>query len=170
QSGIRDLMNAWQPVYELEFHYVRSEMNPQFAGIIPNEDVIVVVQFEVELDEMTGNIMVCMPYMLIEPIRDRLYATFHSEEKASVDSAWVNRLKNELMGVYVDIEVELGRSRIAPRELASLRPGNVIVLDKDVTEPLVVSVQRLPKFYARPGKIKDTLAIDILGAIDAKLY
>jgi flagellar motor switch protein FliM len=169
-SAIKDLMIAWQPVYELEFHYVRPEMNPQFAGIIPNEDVIVVVQFEVEMDEMTGNIMVCMPYMLIEPIRDRLYATFHSEEKASVDAAWVNRLKHELMGVYVDIDVELGRSSIAPRELTSLKPGDVIVLDKDINDPLVVNVQRLPKYHARAGRVKDNLAIDIVNAVDRKLY
>lgn len=169
-AALKDLMSAWQPVYELEFHYVRPEMNPQFAGIIPNEDVIVVALFEVEMDEMTGNIMLCLPYMLIEPIRDRLYATFHSEEKVSVDTAWVNRLKQELLGVYVDLDVELGKAYLTPRELASLKPGHVVVLDKDTTDPLVVNVQRLPKFHARPGKIKDNLAVDIVGAIDRKLY
>ena len=169
-AAIKELANSWQPVYELGFHYVRSEMNPQFAGIIPNEDVIVVVQFEVEMDEMTGNVMICLPYMLIEPIRDRLYATFHSEEKMSVDRAWVNRLKSELLGVYVDVDVELGTSMISPRDLASLMPGNVLVLDKDINEPLVVKVQNLPKFFAKPGRIKDNLAIDIVETIDRKLY
>ncbi|HVN70563.1 MAG TPA: flagellar motor switch protein FliM, partial [Desulfomonilia bacterium] len=157
-AAIKELVNSWQPVYELEFHYIRPEMNPQFAGIIPNEDVIVVVQFEVEMDEMTGNIMICLPYMLIEPIRDRLYATFHSEEKMSVDRTWVNRLKVELLGVYVDVDVELGRAQISPRDLSSLKPGNIIVLEKDINEPLMVKVQNLPKFYAKPGKIKDNLA------------
>jgi flagellar motor switch protein FliM len=169
-AAIKELANSWQPVYGLEFAYVRAEMNPQFAGIIPNEDVIVVVQFDVEMDEMSGNIMVCIPYMLIEPIRDRLYATFHSEEKASVDRSWVDRLKGELMGVYVDVDVELGRIRITPRELSSLMAGNVLVLDKDVSDPLVVKVQNLPKFLARPGKIKDNLAVDIMTAFDRKLY
>jgi flagellar motor switch protein FliM len=170
QAAIKELANSWQPVYELEFSYVRAEMNPQFAGIIPNEDVIVVVQFDVEMDEMSGNIMVCIPYMLIEPIRDRLYASFHSEEKASIDRTWVNRLKSELMGVYVDIDVELGRIRITPRDLSSLKAGNVLVLDKDVNDPLVVKVQNLPKYLARPGKIKDNLAVDIMAAFDRKLY
>lgn len=168
-SAIKELASSWQPVYELEMNYVRSEMNPQFAGIIPNEDVIVVAQFEVEMDEMTGNIMVCLPYMLIEPIRDRLYATFHSEEKMSVDRAWVSRLKAELLGVYVDIDVELGRAQISPRDLASLKPGNVVVLDRDINEPLTVKVQNLPKFYAKPGRIKDNLAIDVVSSIDRKL-
>jgi flagellar motor switch protein FliM len=169
-AAIKDLASAWQPVYHLDFTYVRTEMNPQFAGIIPNDEVIVVVQFDVEMDEMSGNIMLCIPYMIIEPIRDKLYATFHAEEKTNVDSTWMNRLKGELMGVYVDVDVELGKTKISSRELTSLKPGNVIVLEKDVNEPLVVKVQNLPKFSARPGRIKDNLAVDIMAALDRKLY
>ncbi|MGC9324896.1 MAG: flagellar motor switch protein FliM [Desulfomonilia bacterium] len=169
-AAVKELASAWQPVYHLEFSYVRGEMNPQFAGIIPNEDVLVVVQFDVEMEETSGNIMICIPYMLIEPIRDRLYASFHSEEKTSVDRAWVNRFKNELIGVNVELCVELGKTQITPRELVSLNPGNVLVLDKDVSDPLVVKVQNLPKFYGKPGKIKDNLAVDIVGTIDKQLY
>jgi flagellar motor switch protein FliM len=34
----------------------------------------------------------------------------------------------------------------------------------------MVKVQNLPKFYARPGKIKDNLAIDVVSTIDRKLF
>ncbi len=169
-SVIKELENAWQPVYELNFTYVRGEMNPQFAGIIPADDVLIVVQFDVEMEEMSGNVMICVPYMLIEPIRDRLYAGFHTEEKTSVDTAWVNRFKHELMGVNVDLSVELGKTSITSRELASLKTGDVLVLDKDVSDMLTVLVQDLPKYNARPGKIKDNLAVDIVGVYDRQLY
>lgn len=169
-AAIRELESAWQPVFELSFEYVRGEMNPQFAGIIPNDDVIIVVQFDIEMEEMSGNIMICIPYMLIEPIRDRLYASFHAEEKTSVDSAWINRFKNELMGVYVDVSVELGKTSISSRELASLKKGDVLVLEKDVTDDLIVMVQNLPKYYARPGKLKDNMAVDIVSPADRQLY
>lgn len=169
-AAIKELGISWQPIYELEFSYVRGEMNPQFAGIIPNDDVLIVVQFDIEMEEMSGNIMVCIPYQLIEPIRDRLYASFHTEEKANIDSAWISRFKNELMGVSVDISVELGKASITSRELASLKKGDVLVLDKDVQDELLVCVQNLPKFHARPGKIKDSLAIEIVSAVDKQYY
>lgn len=169
-SAIKELENSWQPVYELNFSYVRGEMNPQFAGIIPNDDVLIVVQFDIEMEEMSGNVMICIPYMLIEPIRDRLYASFHTEEKANVDTAWVNRFKAELMGVYVDVSVELGRTSITSRDLASLKKGDILVLEKDVTDDLVVLVQNLPKYIAKPGKIKENLAVDIVGPADRQLY
>ncbi len=169
-AAIKELSSAWKPVYELDFSYVRAEMNPQFAGIIPNDDVLIVVQFDIEMEEMSGNIMFCIPYQLIEPIRDRLYASFHAEEKTNVDSAWVSRFKNELMGVNVDISVELGKTSITSRELVSLKAGDILVLDKDVQDELIVSVQDLPKYYARPGKIKDTLAVDIVSVVDRQYY
>jgi len=169
-AAVRELENSWQPVYDLNLSYVRGEMNPQFAGIVPNEDVLIVVQFDVEMDEMSGNVMICIPYMLIEPIRDRLYASFHTEEKSSVDSAWVNRFKHELLGVYVDLSVELGRTSITSRELVSLKRGDVLVLEKDVSDTLTVMVEDLPKYYARPGKIKDNLAVDIVGLFNRELY
>lgn len=169
-AAIKELGTSWQPVYDLDFSYVRGEMNPQFAGIIPNDDVLIVVQFDIEMEEMSGNIMICIPYQLIEPIRDRLYASFHAEEKTNVDSAWVSRFKSELMGVKVDISAELGRTSITSRELASLKKGDVLVLDKDVQDELLVSVQNLPKFHARPGKIKDTMAVDIVSVVDKQYY
>ncbi len=169
-AAIKELEQSWQPVYELTFEYVRGEMNPQFAGIIPNDDVLIVVQFDIEMEEMSGNIMICIPYMLIEPIRDRLYASFHTEEKTNIDSAWISRFKNELMGVYVDLSVELGKSNITSRELVSLKKGDILVLEKDVADEMIVMVQDLPKYYARPGKIKDNLAVDIVSLVDKQLY
>lgn len=169
-AAIKELEQSWQPVYELKFEYVRGEMNPQFAGIIPNDDVLIVVQFDIEMEEMSGNIMICIPYMLIEPIRERLYASFHTEEKTNIDTAWVSRFKHELMGVYVDLSVELGKTSITSRELVSLKKGDILVLEKDVADEMIVKVQGLPKYYARPGKIKENLAVDIVSLADKQLY
>ena len=74
------------------------------------------------------------------------------------------------MGVNVDISVELGKTSITSRELVSLKAGDILVLDKDVQDELIVSVQDLPKYYARPGKIKDTLAVDIVSVVDRQYY
>ena len=167
---MKEWANAWKPVYELHFSYVRGEMNPQFAGIIPNEDLFIVIQFEVEMDETSGNVMLCLPYMLIEPIRDRLYASFQTEDKGEIDASWLERFKDELMGVNLDISVELGNTSITGRELTSLKPGDVMVLDKDIDGLLMVKVQGVPKFYARPGKVRETMAVEVEGIIEKPLY
>jgi len=168
--AMKEWTNAWKPAYELRFSYVRGEMNPQFAGIIPNEDLLIVIQFEVEMDETSGNLMLCLPYMLIEPIRDRLYAGFQTEDKGEIDVNWIKRFKSELMRVNLDISVELGNTSITGRELTSLNPGDVMVLDKDIDGLLMVKVQGIPKFYAKPGKVRETMAVEVEGIIEEPLY
>ncbi len=74
------------------------------------------------------------------------------------------------MGVFVDVSVELGKTTITSRELASLKEGDILVLEKDVSDELIVMVQNLPKYYARPGKLKDNLAVDIVSLADRQLY
>jgi len=165
-AAIKELEKAWKPVYELHFSYVRGEMNPQFAGIIPNDDVLIVMQFDVDMDDLSGNIMVCIPYMLIDPIRDRLYASFSSNEKVKIDDVWLNRFKHELMNVAVDLTIDLGNTSFSPRELSSLKPGDVLVLDTDVNDVLQIKVQGLPKFFGKPGRSKDNLAIEIVEALE----
>lgn len=169
-SALREWANAWRPVHDIHFSYIRGEMNPQFAGIIPNEDVLVVVQFEVEMEESTGNIVLCIPYMLLEPIRDKLYATFQTEEKVDVDTDWLNRLKEELLRVYADLVVELGSARITGRELTLLKVGDVIRLDKNVNDLLLVKIQDIPKFYAKLGKVGEIMAVQIAMFVDKQSY
>src|SRR5471032_2978852 len=59
---------SWEPVYPVEFEYIRSEMNTQFANIATPNEVVVASTFTVELGSVSGQIHFCMPYSMIEPI------------------------------------------------------------------------------------------------------
>ena len=69
---------AWKPVYEIEFEYMRSEMNTQFANIATPSEVVIAVTFTIELSGNTADMHFCLPYSMVEPIRDVLYSTMHS--------------------------------------------------------------------------------------------
>ncbi len=77
---LADLEAAWKPVHNIKMTYVRSEVNPQFAAIVPPTDVVVVIMFEVELDSVNGTLTVCLPYSTIEPIIGKLRAGFQSDQ------------------------------------------------------------------------------------------
>jgi flagellar motor switch protein FliM len=62
---------SWKPVYELKFEYLRSEMNTQFANIATPNEVVVVTTFNIEFGPIAGEFHICMPYAMIEPVRDR---------------------------------------------------------------------------------------------------
>src|SRR3954471_2692215 len=69
---IEDLERAWAPVHPLKLEYIRSEMNTQFANIATPNEVVVVTTFNIELGNAGGEFHICMPYSMIEPLRDTL--------------------------------------------------------------------------------------------------
>lgn len=159
--ALENMEESWQPVHEVHIELVRSEVNPQFAAIVPPSDVVVVVTFEVELENAIGSLIVCLPYATIEPIRSKLYASFQTE-RLEVDHAWIARFKERLMETPVELLVRFGRSQITGRQLLSLKPGDIIMLENDVDALLDAEIQGVRKFRGIPGLVKSNKAFQIV--------
>ncbi len=160
QSALTELENAWKPVIPINFQYVRSEVNPQFAAIVPPSDLVIVVHFEFEMDQSIGKMLLCLPYSTIEPIRSKLHASYQSDQ-LEIDETWLNRLKKRLCEVEVEVKAELGRTSITAEDLLKLNVGDVLVLNQDVGHPLDVLVEGVLKFKAYPGVFKGSKAVKI---------
>ncbi len=157
---LEDLEKAWTPVHPVEMSFVRAEVNPQFAAIVPPTDVVVVVLFEVEMDQFSGTITICLPYSTIEPIIGKLKAGFQSDQ-LEVDIAWVKRLRERLSMSEVEIKVKLGDTKISSRNFINLKEGTILPLDTDVTDELMVLVSGVEKFKGYPGVVKGNKAVKI---------
>ena len=152
---------SWRPVHEVNMELVRSEINPQFAAIVPPSDVVVVITFEVELETAVGSLVACLPYATIEPIRSKLHASFQTE-RLEVDHAWVSRLKERLMETPVELKVGFGSSQITGNQLMRLKVGDVMLLDTDTDDLLECTVANVPKFHGVSGIVKGNKAFQII--------
>ncbi|MGC9964862.1 MAG: flagellar motor switch protein FliM [Syntrophobacteraceae bacterium] len=157
---IQDLDLAWQPITAVSFSFVRSEVNPQFATIIPPTDAVIVVRYELEMDRLMGRMALVLPYSTIEPIRSKLYASFQSDQ-LEVDDEWILRLRRLLHEVPVELSVELGSATLKGAELMNMEIGDVIMLDNDFNRPLLVKVEGVPKLKASPGIYRGNLAFQV---------
>lgn len=157
---LEDLHSAWRPVHELNIEYSRSEVNPQFAGIVPPSDLVVVVTFEMEIEDQPGNLSFCIPYSMIEPIRAKLHAGFQSD-RLEMDHAWLNRLQERIMGAEVNLISLLGQAMIGAGDLMKLKVGDIIPLDKGETDELEILVEGVCKFKGKPGTIEGNTALEI---------
>ncbi|MHC1789286.1 flagellar motor switch protein FliM [Solidesulfovibrio sp.] len=166
--ALENMEESWQPVHEVHIELVRSEVNPQFAAIVPPSDVVVVVTFEVELENAIGSLIVCLPYATIEPIRSKLYASFQTE-RLEVDHAWIARFKERLMETPVELLVRFGRSQITGRQLLSLKPGDILMLNNDVDDLLEAEIQGVRKFKGIPGMVKSNKAFQIVKEEEIRL-
>ncbi|MEF3696867.1 flagellar motor switch protein FliM [Desulfolutivibrio sp.] len=159
--ALENMEESWAPVHEVHIELVRSEVNPQFAAIVPPSDVVVVVTFEVELENAIGSLIVCLPYATIEPIRSKLYASFQTE-RLEVDHAWISRFKERLMETPVEMIIRFGETQITGRQLLSLKPGDILMLSNDEDDLLAADVQGVRKFQGIPGQVKSNKAFQII--------
>ncbi len=150
EQVLLDLDQAWQPVIPVSFVFVRSEINPQFATIIPPTDVVIVVRFELEMDRLMGRMAIVLPYSTIEPIRSKLYASFQSDQ-LEIDEEWILRLRKLIGEVPVNVTAQLGSTFLRGEDLMNMEIGDVILLDNDAARPICIKVEGIPKLTAMPG-------------------
>jgi len=134
---------------------------------VPPSDVVIVITFEVELENAIGSMIACLPYATIEPIRSKLLASFQTE-RLEVDHSWISRFKERLMGTPVEVVVEFGKSHITGRQMLSLKEGDIILLDTDVESLLKAEVQGVKKFWGIPGNVKANKAFQIIQEEEVK--
>ncbi len=159
--ALDNMEESWRPVHEVNLELVRSEINPQFAAIVPPSDVVVVITFEVELENAIGSLVVCLPYATIEPIRSKLHASFQTE-RLEIDHAWVSRLKERLLETPVELLVRFGKSKITGRQLMNLQIGDILLLDTDTDDLMEAEVEGVRKFMGICGTVKGNQAFQVI--------
>jgi flagellar motor switch protein FliM len=164
---LKEMQHAWENVLKLELSVDRVESNPQLVQIIPANEVIVLISFELTVGETRGMMNLCIPFNTIERISAKLTANSwvsYSKRPPSLQS--MQRISNQIAEAPVEVVVELATTRITASDMLGLRVGDVIASEKDVAESLLVYVQGMPKFVASPGKYKGRKAIQIRGGYE----
>ncbi|MEW6326994.1 MAG: flagellar motor switch protein FliM [Thermodesulfobacteriota bacterium] len=161
-----DLEKVWHPVHPVKIQYVRSEINPQFARIVHPNDPLIVSRYTVEMDDLSGQISICMPFANIEPIKLKLMASFQKEHQEN-DPYWSQQVRDSIRKIQVGLRVELGKTTMSANDIAKLTVGDIIRLNKDLGEPLSVDVEGIPRFNAYAGIYKGNKAFQLLGDVSA---
>ena len=143
-----DLEQAWRPVFRVKFEYSGSEVNPQFANIVSPSEVVVVTSFHVDLESGGGDFHICMPYSMVEPIRELLDAGVQSD-RGERDERWERSLREEILAAKVELSSTLAEVQMTVKQLAALRKGDIIPFD--MPEEVEVEAADVPVFKARLG-------------------
>lgn len=159
--AIEDLEAAWESIHPIECSFVRTEVNPQFVGIVPPTDVVIASAFDVELENANGTITLVIPYSTIEPIKQKLSTGFQVESDQTDKKLWTSIIKDQLLDTELDVKVNLGHSEISLKELMALKEGDVIPLDQDANGEFDVLVQEVKKFKGLYGVYHGSVAMQI---------
>ena len=150
------MVEAWAPVLPLEFEYLNSEINPQFANIVSPTETVVVSRFHVELDGGGGEIHLTLPYAMVEPIRTLLDAGVQSD-RVDRDDRWSETLHEEILDAEVGLSTLLLETEISIGDFLQLRPGDVIPVQ--LPELTTVFAEDVPIFRGRYGQANGHKAV-----------
>ncbi|RII30005.1 MAG: flagellar motor switch protein FliM [Geobacter sp.] len=155
-----DLEKAWAPLYATKMNLLRMEMNPRLVNIVPPEYQIVTMSLKIQIEDVSGNMVFAVPFMTIDPIRDKLKTGMQFDLMA-IDPQWSIRLSSGIHEAPVNISVEMGNASITLRELLELAPNDTIMLDKPCSSELVIKMEGVPKYLGVPGIRHGNKAVQI---------
>lgn len=160
---------AWDNVIKLTPTVKEIVSNPQFAQIVPHNDVVILITLSAKVARGDGLINICVPYITLESIVDKLNAQYwFSSIRKEQTVQNINALKRRIGVAELPIEAILGTSSITVREWLNLKPGDVIQLSEKTSDPVTVKVGKKNKFTAVPGTSNNRMAIRIKDIIEGE--
>ena len=163
------LAEAWSNILEITFELVETESNPQLVQIVPPNEVVVVVGFELKMGGRSGTMSLCIPFNVIEPVMGKLASQdWHAYRRGRADEGLRAKLADQLSNAPVHTSALLAETNITVGDLMSMAPGDLIMTDKPASSPIVFTVEGRKKFVAHLGQFKGKRAIQIARPVSAK--
>ena len=156
QMALFNLVEAWEEINPIKTEFVRSESNPLIVNVVPGEELLISSKFEIEMNKVLGNIIICVPYTAYQPIRNKLAGHYRDETQVTqLDRVWIEGLQRKLMGTQVDMVVNLGRSSLFVKDFMNLKEGDIIVLDNESRKPIMAQVEGIPLYEGFAGRYRN---------------
>jgi flagellar motor switch protein FliM len=155
-----ELEKAWSPVYELRCKYSRSEMNPNYLAIVAPEETVSLCEFTVTVDDVSSWMKVCVPYAILEPVKNLLVVA-PSREDREIKQRWDRQLKNRILEVPLEVTALVGRRRMSLHEFVSLKEGSVILVDRHVNDPMPLEINSRTRLKGKLGLFKGNKAVKV---------
>ena len=148
---------AWRPVYPLDFEYVRAEMHARLANIVSPNEVVINTTFHIEFGPIGGALNVCIPYSMIEPIRDLLTNPLQGE--VEVDKRWVKQLSQQVKSADVELKAPFQNFQSTIGQLLKLKVGDVLPIE--IPEAIVAQVNGVPIMECGYGTSNNRYALRV---------
>jgi flagellar motor switch protein FliM len=167
---ISNLKLAWDSILEVEPEVEAIETNPAINQTLAPNDPVALITFSVEMNKRSTFINMCIPYLSIEKILDKLvvqYAFRNDDESQMAESR--EKLEKGIQKVDIDITAELGHTNITLDDFLKLTVGDVIRLDNKSSSPIKVYIGNEECYYAKPGIAGKNMGVMILDISDKEV-
>ena len=164
---ISNMKLAWEDVMEVASEVVGVETNPALNQTLAPNESVALITFSVDLGKNHTFINLCIPFLSVEKILDKLEVQYWFRGRDEADKLESKtKIKERLKAVSVELTGVLGDATLKVQDFLSLKTGDVLTLSKKSTEPVKVKIMDKTYFYGKPGIIGKSRGIEVLDIID----
>ncbi|AKN33906.1 flagellar motor switch protein FliM [Clostridium carboxidivorans P7] len=165
---ISNLKLAWDDVLEVNTEIEGLETNPALNQTLAPNEAVALITFSVEMGKSSTFINICIPYLSIEKVLDKLVVQYwfqDTNDEAILEESRV-KLRQRLNIVNMNLTAVLGTTNITVDDFLRLGVGDVLTLNDKANTPIKLMVEDKPYCYGKPGVLGKNMGVQILDIID----
>jgi flagellar motor switch protein FliM len=154
---------AWGSVKTIAFTVGQTASNPHVLQIVPPNELVVVVGFEITLASRAATMSLCIPFNAIEPtIETRSARAWDQGGRGPDGEQWGRMLEGHLAGAPLELTGVLAETSLTLGQLRRLEVGDLLLTGRAADDPVALEVAGRSKFLARMGQFKGNRALQVI--------
>jgi flagellar motor switch protein FliM len=169
ERGLADLKEIWEHVGIFNPKIETYETNPQFVQIAPPGETVILISLEVRMQNASGLMSLCFPFMLLESVINNLTGAswMSSQTTATLESR--SQVEHEIGSIELPVSVVIGETKLTIRDLLQMQRGDVLALDKRHDADLLIQVGGKTKMMGKTGLVGRKKAAKITRIIEKEV-
>lgn len=164
---VENLKLAWEDILDTQPEFLDIETNPALNQTMAPNEPVAIITLSVKMNGIQTYINMCIPYIAIEKIVDRMIIKYRFTGGDSEESElFKQKIHKKIQAVPIGLEAVLGSTNISVRSFLDLQVGDVIQLDKKVGAPLDMYIGGRPHYRAMPGIFDKRKAVQVTEIIN----
>lgn len=169
ERGLADLKEIWEHVGIFSPKIETYETNPQFVQIAPPGETVILISLEVRMQNASGLMSLCFPFMLLESVINNLSGASWMSSQSTATAETRTLLEHEIVSVDLPVSVVIGQTKLSIRDLLQLQRGDVVALDKPHESDLIIQVGGKTKMAGKSGLVGRKKAARITSIIEKEV-
>ncbi len=161
ELAVNDFKEAFNSIIRTDVSIQGVEFNPQLLTIFSPDEFMIVFPIKVSIENVSNNMIFAIPHSALRPLKEMLTTA----RTGQVSERWMEEILKNILDVEVEVTVELASVDITIDKLLSLKEGDMIDLNKKISDRIILKIEGIPCFEGYPVQVKGSKGIKITNRI-----
>jgi flagellar motor switch protein FliM len=145
---LQDLQTAWRTVVNLEFAVEAVETETQSFRVLAPQEAVVAIGIEMRIGDVSGMMNLAIPSVILKMMRQKFDQQWMAR-KVETGPARPNQIFRKIRSGKVRLEATMNAPSISIRDLVSLEPGDVLIVEHPARSVMTLKVNGRRKYRGR---------------------